>query len=145
MAVGLLESYGRNEADRNPERMENLLLPGGQHLAHSPQHVALFRGDRKKFKAVAQPLTIAHQGSNFQWIGSQRQGHFDGDNFARLEFSCKRDTDAILSQLAGASPHGCDLARAENLYCDPHIHGKARKPAREFRGIDLFGSKWFHD
>ena len=67
----------------------------------------------EEFEAVAEAVAIAHDGADFQWVGAEGQGNFEGDDFAFLEFSGESGADAILTEFGGVSPAGAKFAGLE--------------------------------
>lgn len=87
---------GLHERDARAHRF--ILRCGCQHLANSPDLVALWFRQCQEFEAVAKSIAISHQSPKFYGIRRHRQHQFHGHDFPGIKRAGQSRSDAILSQ-----------------------------------------------
>src|ERR1700722_4132938 len=97
-----------------------------EHFADAGDGVALGIAEGEEFETVAEALTIADDGADFQGIGAEGQRNVEGNDFATFEFSGEGGADTILTEFSRASPTGAELAILEHADLHADIHGIAR-------------------
>jgi len=102
---------------------------GGEHFADAADHIALGLAEGEEFEAVAEALAVTNDGADFQGIGTERQGNFEGNDFSGFEFAGKGGADAILAKFGGASPAVAEFAILKHADLHAGVEGKARVTA----------------
>ena len=112
----------------------------GEHFADASDGFTLGVSKGEEFEAVAEAVAIAHDGADFQWVGAEGQGNFEGDDFAFLEFPGESGADAILTEFGGVSPAVLEVAVLEHADVHAGVDGKTGKAARvgRFGGSEFF-------
>ena len=98
-------------------------------MADTADGFALRFAERKELETVAQALTIADDGADFQRIRTEGQRNIERYNLAGFQFAGERCADAILTHFSGASPTGAEFAALKHADLETGVEGKAGIPA----------------
>ncbi len=121
----------------HPKRFEvglNAPASGGKHFADATNGFALGFAESKELETVAQALTIADDGADFQRIRTEGQRNIERYNLAGFQFAGERGADAILTHFSGASPTGAEFAALKHADLQTGIDDKAGVTANVGRG-----------
>ena len=108
----------------------------GEHLADSANGVTLVVVQGQELEAVVQPLAVTHNGSHLERVRAERQGNFEGHDFAGFEISGEGSADAVLAEFGGASPAIAEFAILKHADLHADVDGEARVAA-SVRGAGL--------
>lgn len=109
-----------------------------EHFAGLVHNLPLVSSQCEEFKAVAQPIAIAHQRAYFHGIGSFGKSQFERDDLARLQLAGEGRANSVPTHLIGTAPYGVGLAIAEKLEGEADIQRISRKTAARAGGICRF-------
>jgi hypothetical protein len=118
MGVGMLRLCGEDRfalLTASLSMIRHTLLRGvlgftGEVFADAEDGVALASVEGEEFETVAQALAVADDGADFDGIGRQGQGNFEGDDFAGFKAAGEGGPDAILAHFGRASPAGAEFS-----------------------------------
>src|SRR5579884_76165 len=105
--------------------IQEILGLGGQVLADALDGVALSVIQGQKFEAVAQTLSVADNGADFDGIRCKGKRDFESDDLAGFQAASEGCPYAILAHFGGASPARTKFAGLEHFDLQTNIDDEA--------------------
>src|SRR5882762_4908745 len=107
-----------------------------QYYADLVQHKLLLVGHNQKFESAAQAFAITHHGSQLHDVRRERNGKFQGNNFAGLQLTAEGRADAVLAEGTGSAPACSRQALAKYRHLNAHVETMTRETP-----VVTFGSR----